>query len=101
VTGLRQEEEMFGWHKRKLVDQLLYVDGSARPTKADGEIAVDPDSVSKMNLATSLARFGDVRLDVYPVGGSIIWNLNAFMPRIQSAGGKWPFGNYQDNIDLP
>lgn len=101
VSGLRQEEDMFGWHKRKLVDQLLFVDGSARATKADGEIGMDPESVDKLRIATRLARFGDVRLDVYPVGGAIIWNLPEFMPWIQSAGGKWPCGNYQDNIDLP
>lgn len=101
VTGLREEEEMFGWHKRKLVDQLLFVDGSARATKADGQIDIDPETAMKMKILTGLSRFGDVRLDVYPAGGSIIWNLGAFMPMIQTAQGRWPFGNYQDNIDLP
>ncbi len=101
VQGLREEVDVFGWHRRKLVDQLLFVDGSAQPTKAEGEMPIAEESKMQMQLATSLSRYGNVRLDVYPAGGSVIWNLPGFASIISTAGGAWPWGNYQDNIDLP
>ncbi len=98
--GLRQEEDFFGWHKRKLVDNLLFVDGSARSTKATGELDIEGSTLDQMKVyGRSLARYGDVRLDTYPVGGARIWGN--WTSIIQSAGGRWPFGNFQDNLRRP
>ena len=103
VEGLREEVDLFGWHKRKLVDNLLFIDGSAVGTKAEGELGFDDETLKQMRVVRprALGRYGNVRIDVWPAGGSLIWNQAAFASEIAGSFGYWPFGNFQDNIELP
>lgn len=97
--GIVPEVAVFGWHKRKLTDNLLFVDGSARSTRAEKQSAFDEETRMKMNACGGLGRYGDVRLDVYPVGGSRIWGSPASL--VNSCPSGWPFAKYQDNLNQP
>lgn len=101
--GIQPEVSVYGWHKKKLMDQLLFVDGSARYTKAEHRVEWAQEMGDKMNAnLTILARFGDVRLDPYPAGGALIWNPDFLNQLLGSYDGtKWPFSNYQDNLHAP
>lgn len=95
------EVALIGWHKRKLVDNLLFVDGSARPTRAEARTPYDAETIQQINVydASYLGRYGPVKLDVYPAGGARIFG--DWSQAIQAAQGRWPFGNYQDNLGAP
>jgi prepilin-type N-terminal cleavage/methylation domain-containing protein len=98
--GIQGEIDVFGWHKRKLVDNLLFVDGSARSTKAEFRTDFDDGTIQQMNVTDKrlLGRFGSVRIDTYPVGGARIfgdWSQ-------ETAGSKkWPYANFQNNHQAP
>lgn len=100
-AGFQPEVDVFGWHKRKLTDNLLFVDGSARSTKAEKQSKIDPETKDKMKICFDdiLGRYGDVRLDPYPVGGARIWG--DWTSLIQNCAGLWPCGNYQNNLNQP
>jgi hypothetical protein len=101
VSGIAPEVDVFGWHKRKLVDNLLFVDGSARSTKAESETTFDDETAMQMKVISKnwLARFGSVRLDTYPVGGARIFG--DWSQDVAGANGRWPFANFQNNHQAP
>ena len=90
------EVTVLGWHKRKMVDNLLFCDGSARSTKAEKECFVDSDRlidvVSNMELLNN--RGTSYQLDTFPVPGAIIWG--DWDDLTQSD--KWPGRGAQDNL---
>ncbi len=94
------EVSVFGWHKRKLQDQLLFIDGSARSVKAEKETVFAESSWPQLNVYNNntglIQRHGDVQLSIYPAGGNRIWG--DWSSTIQMAAGRWPFGNFQDNL---
>jgi len=100
VSGIAPEVDVFGWHKRKLVDNLLFVDGSARSTKAEAQVDFDSETALQMNVINPnwLGRFGNVRLDTYPIGGARIFGNWA---QDLANATKWPFVNYQNNHAAP
>ncbi len=95
--GDAEEVLVYGWHKRKMMDNLLFCDGSARTTKAEAETRVQSQDADSMNLYSNdvLARYGNVKLDVYPTPGARIGYYD--VPNSD----QWPFKNYQDNFVLP
>ncbi|MBK9127969.1 MAG: prepilin-type N-terminal cleavage/methylation domain-containing protein [Phycisphaerales bacterium] len=97
--GVQGEVDVFGWHKRKLTDNLLFVDGSARSTKAEYRTQFDDETIIQMKVVDKryLGRFGNVRIDTYPVGGARIfgdWSQSLSSP-------LWPFANFQNNHAAP
>ena len=95
-----------GWHKKQLTDNLLFADGSARPTKATGKEGVSTQLAARMGIASganTVIRGGPQwRLDTYPIAGAYIRGL---LPDsvINLAGspanmGKWPFRGFQNNM---
>ncbi len=99
--GVAPEVALIGWHKQKLVENLLYIDGSAKPTRAEARAQFDSETLLRMNVldAGHLGRHGRAKLDVYPAGGARIFG--DWSPHILAARGRWPFGNYQDNLAAP
>ncbi len=97
-AGLTDEVPVLGWHKRKMMDNLLFCDGSARTTKAEKQLAIDTqggwgDDLYREDL---IHRGTTYRLDTYPVGGAIIWG--DWGSEITSSGDKWPWKGFQDNL---
>ncbi len=92
-----------GWHKRAMIENLLFCDGSARPTRAARLHEFDPLTWEKMNVAYPglLARGEAWQLDCYPRPGARIWGSNTewrgseFGPFYDS---KWPFVNRRENM---
>jgi len=93
VAGITPEVLLIGWHKRKLVDNLLFCDGSARPTKAERQLVATQEGFPDVYDTALITRFTTARLDVYPTPGARIWGDWSSMPQ-----DKWPFKNYQDNL---
>lgn len=92
---------LYGWHKRKLIDNLAYCDGSARSTKVVKEYKVDEDAMWDVHLVAGIHRGATYRLDVYPVGGAIIFERNNVWSNYikdPSIGRMWPWKNHQDNL---
>jgi prepilin-type N-terminal cleavage/methylation domain-containing protein len=98
VAGIAPVVEVEGWHKRKLEDNLLFCDGSARMTKATQQLEFDQNSLDQMNLYDNnlLHRGVGWKTDVYPTGGAIIWG--DWSSQISQHGSKWPWRGYQDNL---
>jgi prepilin-type N-terminal cleavage/methylation domain-containing protein len=98
--GNASEVKVYGWHKKKMMDNLAFCDGSARATKAEKAqqidhtaMGVDPSAVSSIHRGTGF------RLDVYPIGGARIFgNWSGY-----TSGGSadlWPWKNFQDNLHV-
>ena len=93
--GITDEVPVIGWHKRKLMDNLLYCDGSARLTKAERQTEVAESDVTLMGVVQGdlIARGSTYRMDTYPVPGARIWGDWSGQDQT-----KWPFKGYQDNL---
>jgi prepilin-type N-terminal cleavage/methylation domain-containing protein len=93
--------DVFGWHKRKLVDNLLFLDGSSRAVLAEPRQPFDHATLEAMKVADErlLGRYGTVQIDAYPTGGARIFG--DWSQEIAAARGKWPFGNFQNNHAAP
>jgi prepilin-type N-terminal cleavage/methylation domain-containing protein len=86
-----------GWHKRKLMDNLLYCDGSARTTKAEGQSMIDNTNWTDISNPGLIHRGASWKLDCYPVGGAVIWgDWSQYTGGGQSS--LWPWKGYQDNL---
>jgi prepilin-type N-terminal cleavage/methylation domain-containing protein len=90
-----------GWHKRKMMDNLLFCDGSARTTKAEadrGEEGIDKEGWNDVcaDYWGAITRGTTYRLDVYPVGGAIIWG--DWTQQMGECPNKWPWKGHQDNL---
>jgi prepilin-type N-terminal cleavage/methylation domain-containing protein len=97
-AGIQPLVEVEGWHKRKLEDNLLFCDGSARMTKAQQQLEFDQNALDEMNVESQelLHRGVGWKLDVYPTGGAVIWG--DWSSQIAGSGSKWPWRGYQDNL---
>jgi hypothetical protein len=91
-----------GWHKQFMVDNLLFCDGSARPTRATQRLAFDPVTAQKMNIYDMglIVRGDSWQLDDYPTAGARIWGDSESWRAAFGAGydTKWPFANRQENM---
>jgi prepilin-type N-terminal cleavage/methylation domain-containing protein len=92
-TGL--EVSVYGWHKRKMMDDLLFCDGSARLTKAEAKQPISQELADQVD-GDILHRGSTFKLDVFPVGGAIIWG--DWSQQIANAADKWPWRGLQDNL---
>ncbi|MCG3125603.1 MAG: hypothetical protein CHACPFDD_00428 [Phycisphaerae bacterium] len=87
---------VFGWHKRQMTDNLLYVDGSARSTLATGHFTVDAATANEMNANRGyVSRGPSWRFDTYPTPGARVWGA----PPGAGQQKRWPFTGYQDNLN--
>jgi len=93
--GITPEVLLIGWHKRKLVDNLLFCDGSARSTKAERQLEATEEGFPDVYSVDLIHRATTYRLDVYPTPGARIWG-NSWS--VNYPPDKWPFKNYQDNL---
>jgi prepilin-type N-terminal cleavage/methylation domain-containing protein len=94
-----------GWHKKPMMDNLVFADGSARATTAVGhEDITDPAAIAKIGPNTNLTSRGPSwTFDCYPTGGATIWGLAGRFarPNFSGCGGvktAWPYSNAQDNL---
>ncbi len=91
-----------GWHRQFMVDNLLFCDGSARPTRASARYDFGPDAANTMNLydAGLLTRGMGWQLDDYPVPGARLWGSNELWRATFGPGydSKWPFADRQENM---
>lgn len=106
--GLYDPEELVirGWHGQIMTDTVLYVDGSARPTKVDRQALFDSATQRKMGYTQSfpaawfLRRGKSYQIDCYPTPGALIPMVDAagtvVTPRPTWSG--WPFVGYQNNF---
>jgi prepilin-type N-terminal cleavage/methylation domain-containing protein len=95
-----------GWHKKLMIENLLFCDGSARATRAEKQVGVDPNGADRMNVYEGggltrdhlLVRGTSWRLDVYPTPGARIFGSNATWTQSIGIGygTKWPFAGHQE-----
>lgn len=93
-----------GWHKKYMLDNLLFCDGSARPTLAEGRVEFDEQAVQQMKLyhGRLLWRGRSWQLDDYPNAGARIWgDIDDWRGAYPGFDEKWPFAGYQDNLRDP
>jgi prepilin-type N-terminal cleavage/methylation domain-containing protein len=107
--------DVAGWHRKVRTDNVVYVDGSARPTRnvmlAQWELSVlqqmtytDPNGGYDTNWF--LRRGRAWQTDCYPTPGARIVRRNAggavVTPTMESQFGpymmRWPFRSYQNNL---
>ncbi len=91
--------EMTGWHKRLLTDNLLYVDGSARATRAVESVPGSPVDFPDIGDLDLLIRGTDWRLETYPTPGAHVRPRGGSPPGglfNQLGRDKWPMRNYQN-----
>ncbi|MEP0848429.1 MAG: prepilin-type N-terminal cleavage/methylation domain-containing protein [Phycisphaerae bacterium] len=98
-----------GWHGEHMVDNAVYVDGSARPTRASGhESLTEQFGREELGVGPNwdlLSRGPSWRFDLWPTAGARIWSASpddAFWNPPFSAWGEraayWPFHGAQDNL---
>jgi prepilin-type N-terminal cleavage/methylation domain-containing protein len=102
---------LVGWHKATMADNVVYVDGSARTTRAEQLAVWDRATLQDMNYDTGfdydyfLRRGRTWRTDCYPTPAAAMairrtngtWSL----PNPINWGAdmsKWPWLGYQDNM---
>jgi len=97
-----------GWHRRMMMDNLVFCDGSARPTQAAGHRTVGKDAYEQMEVGSNfglISRGPGWRFDLWPTPGARIWSKDPQDQRwnppyaAQRDGGTtWPFSGAQDNL---
>ena len=98
-----------GWHQRLMIDNLVYCDGSARPTRAVGHEAVEEEVArERMDLGDNwglISRGPGWRFDLWPTPGARIWaqdpadlTWNAPYSAHGDRAMRWPFAGAQDNL---
>ncbi len=98
-----------GWHKKFMVDNLVYCDGSARPTRATGHEAIHAEIASEgMDVGPNwdlLSRGPAWRFDLWPTHGARIWSEDPTDTRWnppwdahEERAKYWPFLKAQDNL---
>ncbi len=95
-----------GWHRKPMIENLLFCDGSARATRAEKQVGVDPAGADRLNVYQGggldanhlLVRGSAWRLDVYPTAGSRIFGSNQQWAQSLGIGygTKWPFMGHQE-----
>lgn len=108
-----------GWHRRKMTDNVAYVDGSARATHVDTMPKFDEETLAEMNVAPGFRSYSSGgytpdyflrrgltwQTDAYPTPGALIRMHNtagqdvtpSMQGYFQSDLSAWPFTGYQDN----
>jgi prepilin-type N-terminal cleavage/methylation domain-containing protein len=96
-----------GWHRRFMVDNLVFCDGAARPTRATGHETLDPRvAMEEMGVGVNwdlLSRGPGWRFDLWPTPGAHIWmdrEHGAAQPTFGDGERlkTWPFAGAQDNL---
>jgi prepilin-type N-terminal cleavage/methylation domain-containing protein len=98
---------VLGQHKKRMVDNIAFVDGSARSTQADGrENITDPQVLQQMGAAGAgalLSRGPTWTFDTYPTPGARIWGTSApWVPPYNGFGipvNSWPIRGTQRNLE--
>ncbi len=116
MNFLRQREgddpgglSLRGWHKMVMTSNVLFTDGSARPTRTRTTTAFDQESLEKMGYTTAfpqtqfLTRCDSYQADCYPTPGALI-PVGKTGERLSrewlSDQTGWPFAGFQGNIRL-
>ncbi|TWT43774.1 hypothetical protein RAS1_01730 [Phycisphaerae bacterium RAS1] len=98
-----------GWHRQRMVDNMVFCDGSARFTRAEARRTVD-ESVAQDSMGVGanwvyLSRGPNWRFDLWPVAGARIWAADPeselWNPPYEAYGdraGFWPFLGAQNNL---
>lgn len=97
---------VIGWHKRKMTDNLIFTDGSARSTVATGRESLPTGGglAAQMNANLPLTSRGPGWMfDTYPTPGATIWSQGGGFraPGFGSCGynkSKWPYPGAQNNL---
>lgn len=95
-AGIVDVVSVYGWHKRKLMDNVGFCDGSARSTKVEKQLEVDwmRMGLSSADDGSLFHRGTTYRLDTYPVGGAVIWgDWGGYL-----GTNHWPWKGAQDNF---
>jgi type II secretory pathway pseudopilin PulG len=91
-----------GWHKRMIVENLLFCDGSGRSTRAGKQYEFDSATLAGMSVydPNLLARGQTWQLDCYPTPGARIWGSPDLWRATFDPGydTQWPFANRQENM---
>ncbi len=99
-----------GWHRRRMIDNLVFVDGSARSTLASGHQTVDPEvAQGKMMVGPNwdlISRGPGWRFDLWPTPGARVFAIDPtnqmWNPGYTAQPGDrenyWPFVNAEDNL---
>ncbi|MFH1747615.1 MAG: type II secretion system protein [Planctomycetota bacterium] len=99
-----------GWHGLYMQDNLVFCDGSARPTRAEGHQTVDENVArNSMNVGNNwdlISRGPKWRFDLWPTPGARIWahdpNNMLWNPPYTAQPNErwkyWPFTGAQDNL---
>lgn len=96
MIGFAGNQPFSGWHGD--VDNVLYCDGSARPTPS---ILLVPTNIREYEEFKDevgpyfglISRGVGFNFDCYPTPGARIWGNVPF------GGDDWPFADYQDNME--
>lgn len=102
-----------GWHKKRMVDNIAFVDGSARPTQATGRQNFDDfNLIDQMGLSRGatllISRGPTFTFDTYPTPGARIWGNDVrWLPPYGSFGtergpippSSWPVRGTQRNLE--
>ena len=100
--GNTDEVVVNGWHKRKLIDNLIFADGSARPTRATRHASegVNQTLGGMMGLTgnniTLISRGPTWTFDTYPTPGAFI--RGSLPPATGNPPAEWPMRNFQNNM---
>ncbi|MGD8451582.1 MAG: DUF1559 domain-containing protein [Phycisphaerae bacterium] len=99
-----------GWHQGWMVDNLLFCDGSARPTRAEGHETVG-EAVARREMGVGsnwdlISRGPGWRFDLWPTPGAKIWaqdpNDLLWNPPYTAWPNErwryWPFNGAQNNL---
>lgn len=99
-----------GWHRQRMTDNLVFCDGSARPTSAAGRQTIDAElAQAKMNVGANwdlISRGPGWRFDLWPTPGARIWAASADNPmwnpgytgQPNERWKSWPFAGAEDNL---
>ncbi len=98
-----------GWHKQWMVDNLVFCDGSSKPTRATGHESIMDEVVNaRMEVGRNwdlISRGPGWRFDLWPTPGARIWAhdpesqfWNApYTDQPDERWRHWPFVGAQDN----
>jgi hypothetical protein len=91
-----------GWHRKRMVDNLIFADGSARPTRASGHEYIDPGVARLMGISGSntrlISRGPSRRFDVYPTPSAYIRGDITLEWITGYNRTMYPFANFQNNM---